>query len=424
MAQCAFFAHNLLTPHPRHLTGAGRGGFSTILGASPADPNTPFENVRDPRPRVVFSHPASNGGFQITSKNQWIDFKFIPAAGGGATATLKIPAGFYNTPAALASQIQSLINGSAPGAGMHVNTSFTVIHNVDGYFEIEMHATASDQYQILWKTGSHGTGGADNNVGAVLGFYLLGTTVNDSATFGTGQPVYKALRARFSGATYLRGRTQAIGDDMAPTSPKVNLFSCHLFAQGDWSHLVTLSGTRPDFTDVQIYTSVGADFGDHENDWMNAVTAGTASVYSFTERDNVDHISSETDNALQIAMSIADTPPSVKYWYFSWKYQDSMRTHEVGTLGLWMKSGEGTHKEGSSPSRTISQIRGLQILDDSTTMTPANAYPASGLQRWELPLRFDYWTMAEWHDVFEETVRTARQLPCIFILNWTAIVAE
>ena len=417
MSLCAFFGYNLASPHPRFYMGGTH--YARLTGNSPADPLAPAHNVVDPRPRKVFSHPATGGGFDIHTGNQWMDIRFQPASGGGVTGALRIPVGFYPSPTALAMYLSVKATNMGQIAGFHAAT-YVTFSWLDGRFRIQLHGTASDQLQIQWQSGAHGSGGADNNCGGTIGFY----TGADSAFLGIATGLYVGNYPRYAGATYLRMRVSGPG-------LRMDLYSTHLFStSSDWG--ITNSASehvRASFDDVAVFVSSTHDFGNSRAAWVAGVTAGNATRMDFSSRHSAKNSSDGhgmgdvTDNALQVATDPSASAPMARNIFFSWIHEDGMESHEVGTLGVWQKTGSDLHLKGSSETRTVKALTGHGLIDDAKPMTSLNAYPPGGLQRTRMELEFGDWEWEEWNEVVRPIIRNGGAYPIIFSLNWTDLVS-
>jgi len=340
---------------------------SYIADSTPAGAATPVSNACDPRPRKVFQGNAG-GCFEVSTGRQWID---LSETAPPVTVAVAIPVGIYTGPG-LAGAIKNAINATAGLASTYH------VEWVGGRFRF----TAYNSFSLLWASGVHGSAGTDDNIGNLLGFRDLDVGPGNALA---GQDY------RYATHTFIRWRTAK------PTT--ANLAACHLYGDGGTS-----------FANANIYIN-SSNLGNRREVW--AASASTA--LSFSTRPD------ESENVIQIAWPSAGV--SLTHVFFSWEHIDESEAHQVGLVSLLRKTGSTTQAEGSSASRTVTQLQGHGILDDSAGLSVDNYYPARALKRWATPLSFDAWELADYRAVIHKLVRNGRQRPFVWALNWTDIYA-
>ena len=341
----------------------------SISDSSLPGAGTPVANVNDPRPRKVFQNSPA-GCFEVSTGRQWIDLSETAPA---ITVAIQVPVGVY-TGSALAVAIKSAINATA-GLSNSYHCEWS-----GGRFRIN--ATAVTSFSLLWNSGAHGPAGAGDNIGTLIGFR--------NVDLGPGND-FQAQDFRYSTHTFVRWSLDK--------SRPFHLATCQLYGDGSTS-----------FINANLYVHSG-NLGNRREVW--AASASTS--LSFSSRPG------DSENVIQIAWPASMSTGSQVF--FSWEHIDESEVHQVGVVALLRKIGSNTQSDGSSTSRTVTQLRGHGLLDDSQGLGVNSYYPARTLKRWTTPLSFDAWELADYRAVVHQMVRYGRQTPFVWALNWTDLYA-
>lgn len=354
MSLTAFFSDDLLAK--------GSISDSSLPGAG-----TPVANVNDPRPRKVFQN-GPEGCFEVTTGRQWIDLSETAPA---VTVAIQVPVGVY-TGQGLAQAIRAAI-AATPG----LFNSYQVVWS-GGRFRILSVSAVTTTFSLLWNSGAHGSAGAGDSIGTLIGFR--------NVDLGPGDD-FQAQDFRYSTHTFVRWTLDK--------SRPFHLATCQLYGDGSTS-----------FINANLYVHSG-NLGNRREVW--AASASTS--LSFSNRPG------ESENVIQIAWPASMSTGSQVF--FSWEHIDESEVHQVGVVALLKKIGSTAQSDGSSASRTVTQLRGHGLLDDSQGLGVNSYYPARTLKRWTTPLSFDAWELADYRAVIHKLVRYGRQTPFVWALNWT-----
>ena len=339
---------------------------STIPG-----PATPVSNACDPRPRKVFQGNAA-GCFEVSTGRQWID---LSETAPPVTVAIQVPVGVY-TGTGLAQAIRAAI---AATSGLFNSYQVTW---TGGRFRILSTSIVTTTFSLLWNSGAHGAAGAGDSIAHLIGFRAIDLGPGDD---------FQAQDYRYSTHTFVRWvLTKAVSS---------NLAACQLYGDGSTA-----------FTGANLYIH-SSNLGNRRESW--AAAASTALTFSSRP--------TETENVIQVAWPASAATGS--QIFFSWEHIDESEVHQVGLVALLRKTGSTVQAEGSSPSRTVTQLRGHGLLDDSQGLGVNTYYPARTLKRWTTPLSFDAWELADYRAVIHKLVRLGRQVGFVWALNWTDLYA-
>ena len=326
----------------------------------------PATNAQDPRPRVVFQAAEGADGLFDTFVNHWID---IDEGAGEVSVSTTVIGGIGRT--SLAADITAALNASA------LTLTYSCFWDVNDHCVIQ---TTSGTFSILWKTGTHGSDNADTSLATELGF----DTLNDDAGFGG----YVAGLKRFSTLMMM----------IFDLGKAVALDAFALILDGDSE---TNYGTSPGFLRAFGY-NVGTLSLSGER-W-NAIA--TLSLDYSPRPVN-------TENTVQIAHQAV--PVAYRYYAVVWRHFDESAVHRIGLCRAYYML--------QSTTRTIDEMSGHGMIDDSTPLGIRDYYPAAHELRWRVPLAFAEWEETDYRAVVHAMIRHGRTDVVLYAIRWASITA-
>ena len=356
----------------------------SIYDASAASGNRPA-NVSDPRPKIAWVSGKANpvhqadAVFEVDSGNKYLD-----VTGPSGPVSLTIDSGRMIGDV-LADRITAAFAAEGTYAIWSCSYNLTV-----GKFTLKSGGGGSPDLQILWKTGTHGSDNADDSLAAELGFLNPGTELADSST------------SDFHGAPYGRWNTTTSVIFRLPEGKDLRAFMCEIVTNNTGDPL-----TQIDDSPITIYGSAG-NLGPSLYYWeVNASDSATFSPAPSLE-----------DNQIRVAkFASGAASTSATFWRFSWRHQDSHKTHTI-------KLAKAFERTQSATGRTIGTLTGQGLDDPSKPLGTANYYPVAKLKRWVVPLTFDAWPASEYVDVIQAVVQHGRQVGLMWALRWDDIADD
>lgn len=332
----------------------------------------PYANVSTDSPglqAVVREGDVGIGWFEIGSSNKWIDIDE-----GSGQVVVAFADGPYVSGTTLAAHIQSTLNASA------LVDTYTVTW-VGGVFNIGSTGT----FSILWKTGSHGTDNADNNIGTELGF----STTADTSTAGS----HAAAKKRWSTAA---GFWWDLGSATA-----LHAFLWYAEGGGD--------GWTASFNDVVAYVDT-AYRGAYRDAWVDA--SSTAISLSKRPADATTEI-----NQIQVGFQDPDTATPYRYGFISWRHWDESADHRIGLVKAFKLVRDTTN------ARTTGPLRDHQPVSSAPPRSMLSYYVPPGLLRWRVSMTFAEWEIDSWIEVVQEVIEHGLQSGVLWIDDFAAALA-
>lgn len=337
------------------------------------------ENVSDSRPRVAWmagwTDPTdAETRFEVDNNNRYID-----VTGASGTVLLTIPRGRYTGPE-LASKIQAAFSGSTYSLW---TCSYAA---TSGQFAM----TGTPDVSLLWKTGSHGSDSDNKSLVREVGFVDPEGTVTDSASAG----LHVAPYPRWNTHTWLKINTSAV----TPV-PNLRAWMCEVANQE-----LGAPDTTIDVSDIKIYGS-SSDLGMDLYNWQ--LSASDDLTFSGSPELN--------ENQIRVAYKTGGAASTSDNWFFSWRHQDSHKTHTV-------KLCKAFERTWSDSGRTLSTLAGHGLVLSGQPLGVDNYYPVQRLRRWLAPLAFDAWPASEYREVVQGVAHHGRQDALLWALRWDDIV--
>ena len=339
-----------------------------LYASSFADPKSPATNALDKRPGIMFqSAEGADGQFEVYSTNKWIDIDE-----GGGEVSVSIPLGVYRR-LDLTVAITAALNASA------LALTYSTYFNANNQFRID---GAGGNFDILWKTGTHGSDNAATSIAREIGF----SPILDS----TGMSTYIATLKRFSTATSLIF-------DMG-TATEVHAVALMLDGNSDTDYGTGTGSYLKVFGNASL---LGL--------WIEGWNAGASLTMAFSGRP------SETENTIQMAGQAAVGSVAYRYYMVAWRHYDESDEHRIGLCKAYQTL--------QSSSRTVRELDGHGLDDPSQPTVRGNYYPVSGDLVWHMPLAFDSWDASDYRAIIHPAIRQRRSTPIVVALRWDDILA-
>lgn len=356
-------------------TAAALGGYG--------DPSRPINAVND-LPRVVWMNKTGQWSPVGTSPDNYVVFIDVKETSASTVGVSMGTFGHPKTGPELAHVMESLLNSSA------LTLAYTVTYDpILGRFTI---SATGGTFQVLWKTGTHGSDNwtaetAYRNLGPWLGF----DTDFDS---GIGTAV-TSEEERFD--TEL-----SVGMHIRDATISANVWATVLQSAS------AEAGAGVDFSDVKIYGHA-SDLGINRRKWE----ADAAVNLTFSARSE-DPTAAQPTNKLQIAYAANAATVDKEFWFISWRYFDATKGHAMGLLKAL--------DIVESSTRQITQLSGHGLEDPTTPLGVDTYYPVQNMLRWKAPLNFNSWGAADYRTVVQGAVKAGRSKGLLWALRWDEIV--
>jgi len=345
----------------------------------------PPRNVVTDRPKQVWMNEVGGWAPSGISDDSYYNYFDITEGGGSEVSATLGNIYHQRTADEFAHLVEGRLNSVAG-----LSLSYTCTYNsATGKFTI----SASGDFAILWKTGTHGQdNGSGRNFAQWLGF-KSSSGISDS----TGSNTYTAPESRYDTELAMK-----LARHDASSKTTAHVFAAVLHSAAS-SH-----GDEVDFSDLKIYGST-KDLPPTRFRWE----AEASTVLTFSPR-SADPDEMEPTNKIQIAFEDGGAAMSATYWFVSWRYFDETKGHAMGLL----KALEVVQ----SSTRQISQMRGHGLIDPSTPLGVDTYWPVHNQLRWIAPLSFDAWGGSDYRAVVQEAVKSGRCKGLLWALRWDKIV--
>jgi len=342
-----------------------------LASAGSTPPDFPMSNMLDERPGVVAAWAEGDQGLFEFNKNngRYID---IDEGGGEVRVDVGGPTSSVSTRWDYAVTLQAALN--AAGGLAHTYTCFW---NADQRLRIG----ATGTFSILWSTGTDSA----NNIGAETGF----DTSGDDPLIGPAQTVYIADQRRYSTTIVVR----------FDITTATRFYMLPVFLEGD---------DDTDYGDGS-YSGVSSALKIYGHSaaigLVPALIKALASVeIEISPRGGYDEVN-------PIQMGVQASPSNYRYYYLVWKHYDESNVHRVGFVGGMASTGSST--------RTVIELAGHRMVEESEPIGSSNYYPVPHLKRWRLPLAFDRWGGTDYRNVIHEVVRHGKTKPMVVAVRYS-----
>jgi hypothetical protein len=359
-------------------------GMITTSSVYDIDPNTnnSARNMSDPRPRVAWiagkSDPLlADTRFEVDNNNRYIDIEDT----SGNTETLSIPRGHYTGPS-LAAAIEAELVASTYASAWVAGYNVTI-----GKFQIFDPSMLSAQIKILWKTGPNGSDNGRTSLAGELGWVNPGVAAEDTSFSMDHSSIYSRWNTftyavfKMDDAKNLRAWLCEVGNaELGVIDPTIDISNIHIFgAAGNMGALFNWQTSAP----VSLTYSPGPSF---------------------------------SENQIRLGLYNSGAASTQTTWMFSWRHQDSHKTHIV-------KLCKAFERTWSDTGRTLTTLKKQGLLNTGQSLGIDNYYPVPRLRRWVAPLAFDAWPASEYRDVVQEVVHHGRQNGVLWALRWDDIAS-
>lgn len=352
---------------------------SSIYDSAPASNNS-SDNVSDPRPRVAWiagkSDPALiQTRFEVDNDNRYIDAVANPVG----TVELVLKLGSY-TGHQLAVEITAEFAGST-----HAPTWIAEYDVFTGLFRLyDAAVSPTNTIKLLWLTGNN----ANESMAKELGWVDPEGVPED-----TGYAlIHTAYFPRWNTHTFVRFQL--------PEAKDLRAWMCEVANQELGFQDATI-----DVSYIKMYGNA-LNLGPMLNNWqLNASVDITFSPGGYF-----------SENQIRLAYYNSGAASTVRNWYFSWRHQDSHKTHVV-------KLCKAFERTWSDTGRTLTTLRRHGMLNTGQSLGIDNYYPVQRLRRWVTPLGFDAWPASEYRTVIQGVVHFGRQNGLLWALRWDDIVS-
>jgi len=355
---------------------------SSIYDSVPSSNNS-ARNISDPRPRVAWISGMSDPSptqtrFEVDNNNRYIDIEDSSAN----TETLTLALGIY-TGVDLAAEIEAKLVASTYASAWVAGYTLGV-----GKFQIFDPSLLSSQIKILWKTGTHGSDNADDSMVREIGWVNPEGTVTDTGL------------SHDHTSPYGRWNTHTYAQFKLPEARDLRAWMCEVANRELGEQDTTIS-----VSEIKMYgasVSLGAPLANWQSNAAVNITFSPGGDFS--------------ENQIRLAYYNSGAASTESYWYFSWRHQDSHKTHVV-------KLCKAFERTWSDTGRTLTTLRRHGILNTGQSLGIDNYYPVQRLRRWVAPLGFDAWPASEYRTVIQGVVHHGRQVGLMWALRWDDIVA-
>lgn len=357
----------------------GRVASSSVYDVDP-NTNNSVHNVSDPRPRVAWiagkaDPSAAETRFVVDNNNRYIPATAWPVG----TTDLTLTRGTY-TGTQLANEITAQF-----AASTYMPTWIASYDVSTGIFTLlDAAISPTNDAKILWATGNN----AAKSMAKELGFVNPGGSAADTTTAAI------VIKAEFP-----RWNTHSSVKFKMPSAKNLRAWLCEV---GN-AELGEVDSTI-DVSSIRIY-GAASDLGNLFN-WQ------TSAPIDLTYSPGP----SFSENQIRLALYSSGSASTQTHWMFTWRHQDSHKTHNV-------KLCKAFERTWSDTGRTLTTLKKQGLLNTGQSLGIDNYYPVPRLQRWVAPLAFDAWPASEYRDVVQEVVHHGRQNGLLWALRWDDIAS-